>query len=256
MFFESIISGKNKLSWVIFHALLGLVATITPFALLFWFYLTLITSLNKAINELIKGNSFFYIALISYLTSFEILGRMAQTYPFIPSELSKYLLPLASIIGVLFSQKKSNNLWLILGVLMTIGLLFDYSGERNFFDIVNNYFGILAIFFGLFFLSKQKLSPESINVIFKLILFAALSSLAYCFIKTPNYEDIQFNLNANFETSGGAATNQVSTLFGLGLFLTFYFWYKQIPFSGNRIVDISIGLAFLAQGLLLFLEGE
>ena len=255
MVIESIISGKRNLFWVVFHAVLGVISTITPFALIFWFYFILITNFNSALIKLRNGKSFLYIALIAYLISFEMLGRMTKAYPFIPLELSKYLLPIASIIGVMNSTKKGNHLWLILGLFISIGLLFDYSGERKFTDIVNNYFGILAIFLGLFFLSKQSLSSEFIQIILRLILFAILPSLVYCFIKTPDIEDITFKLGANFETSGGAATNQVSTVFGLGLFLSFYFWYKRIAFSGNRIIDVIIGIAFLVQGLLTFSRG-
>lgn len=255
MFLDSVISGKRNLFWVVFHAVLGLISTISPFALIFWFYLILISNFNNAIVQLKKGNSFLYIGLIIYLISFEMLGRMTKAYPFIPLELSKYFLPFFSIVGVLNSNKNGNNLWLILGVFISIGLLFDYSNERKFTDIINNYFGIFAMFFGLFFLSKQNLSLVYIDSILKLVLIAILPSLVYCFIKTPDFDDISFQLNANFETSGGAATNQVSTVLGLGLFLSFYFWYKRIPFSGYRIVDIMIGIAFLAQGFLTFSRG-
>jgi hypothetical protein len=255
MVIENIISGKRNLFWVVFHAVLGLISTITPFALIAWFYLLLLSNSSKAIYQLRKGKSFFYIALIAYLISLEMIGRMTKAYPFIPLELSKYFLPLASIIGVMNSKKKGNNLWLILGFFISLGLLFDYSGERKFTDIINNYFGVLAIFFGLFFLSKQELSRESINSICKLVLLAILPSLLYCFIKTPDLEDISFNLSANFETTGGAATNQVSTVFGLGLFISFYFWYQRTTFSGYRIFDIVIGIAFLVQGLLTFSRG-
>jgi hypothetical protein len=255
MFLESIISGKRNLFWVIFHAILGLISSITPFVFILWFYFILLSNFNNAIFQLRKGKSFFYIALISYLISFEMLGRMTQAYPFIPWELSKYILPFASILGVLNSKKEGNYLWLILGFFISLGLLFDYSGLVKFNDILNNYFGLLAIFLGLFFLSKQELSRESINSICKLILFAILSSLLYCFIKTPDLEEVSFNLKANFETSGGAATNQVATVFGLGLFISFYFWYKRMTFSGFRIIDLLIGIAFLVQGLLTFSRG-
>jgi hypothetical protein len=108
MFLEGIISGKRNLFWVIFHAVLGLISAITPFALIAWFYLILLSNSSKAIFQLRKGKSFFYIALIAYLISLEMLGRMTKAYPFIPLELSKYFLPLASIIGVMNSKKKSS----------------------------------------------------------------------------------------------------------------------------------------------------
>ena len=255
MVFDSIISGKRNLFWVLFHAVLGVISTVTPFAIIFWFYFILITNFNKAIFQLRKGKSFNYIALVTYLSTFEMLGRMAKADPFIPVELSKYFLPIVSLIGASNSPQKGNKLWLILGAFITIGVLFDYSGQRKFFDIINNYFGILAMILGLHFLNKQNIAYKFIDILLKLIMFSILSCLIYCFIKTPDFEDISFTLNANFETSGGAATNQVSTVFGLGLFLSFYFWYKRIPFSGYRIIDMLLGIAFLVQGLLTFSRG-
>lgn len=255
MFLESIILSKRNLFWVVFHVVLGIISTVTPFALIFWFYLILISNFNNAIFQLRKGKSFDYIALVTYLSTFEMLGRMAKTDPFIPAELSKYFLPIFSIIGVSNSPKKGNNLWLILGALITISVLFDYSGQRKFFDIINNYFGTLALILGLHFLNKQYIGYKFIDILLQLIMFSILPCLIYCFIKTPNFEDISFTLSANFETSGGAATNQVSTVFGLGLFLSFYFWYKRIHFSGYRLIDILLGIAFLVQGLLTFSRG-
>jgi hypothetical protein len=255
MVIESVISGKKNLFWIIFHAVLGVISTVTSFALIFWFYLILISNFNNAIVQLKKGNSFLYIGLIVYLVSFEMLGRMTKADPFIPVELCKYFLPLVSIIGVANSVKKGNHVWLILGAFITIGVLFDYSGQRKFFDIINNYFGVLAMVLGLHFLNKQNINYKFLDIWLKLLVFGILPCLIYCFIKTPDFEDISFKLNANFETSGGAATNQVSTVFGVGLFLCFYFWYKRISFSGYRMIDILLGIAFLGQGLLTFSRG-
>ena len=254
MFFKSLILGKRNLVWLIFHVLLGLICTATPVALIIWFYMVLITNINKAILNLKIGKPFIFIALFTYLIGFEMLGRMAKCSPFIPVETSKYLLILFGLIGTSVTGKYNYN-YLIITVLISISLFMDKMGVRNFSDIINNYFGVLGLCSSLMFLGALKYVDFNIGVVLKLLLFAILSSLVYSFNKTPDFEDIQFTLRANFDTAGGAATNQVSTVFGLGLLICFYFWYNRLVFSGSRYLDLAIGLAFLAQGLLTFSRG-
>jgi hypothetical protein len=254
MILKSILSNKRNLFWLTFHILLGFACTITPIALIFWFYLVLFTSINKAITNLRKGQPFFFIALFTYLIGFELLGRMSKAYPFVPMELSKYLIITFSILGILI-QQKNNIFWFVTALISVVLLFIDDSGQRVFYDIVNNYFGFLSICLIVSFILVQKFINFPINAILKILLFSLIPSLFFSFIKTPDFDDIQFTLSANFETSGGAATNQVATVFGLGLMLGFYFWYKKIIFSGYRYLDIFIGISFFAQGLLTFSRG-
>jgi hypothetical protein len=254
MILESLLSGKRNYTWLIFHILLGFVCTFTPFALIFWFYLVLFSSINKAVLNLKIGKPFYYIALFTYLIPFELLGRMTKSYPFLPIELSKYFIIIFSILGIFITQKK-NLVWLLLVIFSALLLFVDHSGQRVFYDIVNNYFGFLAICLLLSFILAQRFINFNIHIVLKILLFSIIPSLFYSFIKTPNFDDIQFTLGANFATSGGAATNQVSTVFGLGLMLCFYFWYKKIALSGHRNFDILMGIAFFAQGLLTFSRG-
>jgi hypothetical protein len=254
MILDSILSGKRNLFWFGFHILLGFVSTVTSIALIVWFYTVLFTSLNKSIINLRKGRPFYYISQITYLVGFEMLGRMTKAYPFIPIELSKYFIIIFSLLGLVIIQKR-NLFWFVLVILSFFLLIVDQSGQRVYFDIINNYFGFLAVCLLLSLLLTQKFINFPIHLILKLLLYAIIPSLFFSFIKTPDIDDIQFRLNANFETSGGAATNQVATVFGLGLMICFYFWYKKIEFSGYRNLDLMLGISFLAQGLLTFSRG-
>jgi hypothetical protein len=254
MILESILSSKRNLFWFIFHVILGFICTFTPYVLIIWFYIVLFTGLNSAILNLSKGKPFLYISLISYLIGFEMLGRMSHAYPFIPTELSKYFIIIFSILGISIT-KKSNSNWLVLGVISGLLLFVNHSNDRVYIDIVNNYLGFLAICLVLSFVLAIQFYDFSIQLVLKLLLYAIIPSLIYSFLKTPDFEDIEFTLGANFSTSGGAATNQVSTVFGLGLVICFYFLYKRLTLSGNRFFDLVMCLAFLGQGLLTFSRG-
>ena len=115
MVFESLISNKRNLFWTIFHIVLGFVCTITPFALIGWFYFILIANINKGISLLRQGKAIFFIALFSYLISFEVLDRMAKTSPFIPYELGKYMLIVMGVVGIIFLGLRSQK-----GILMVM----------------------------------------------------------------------------------------------------------------------------------------
>ena len=148
MIIENIISGKRNFFWVVFHILLGLLCAVSSFALIIWFYLVLITCFTRSVILIKTGKPFLFSVLIAYLISFEILGRMAHAAPFIPTELSKYMLPILSVVGIIYQKNKIKINWLLIAIALSISLFFDVSNERIFVDIINNFFGVIAICFG------------------------------------------------------------------------------------------------------------
>ncbi len=247
---DRMLSGNRKLFWLITHLLIGVSCIITSFVLIFWLYFVLFSN-----YKILIGRNFFkFFALLSYIIPFELLGRMAHTSPYIPLELSKYFLSFFSLLFILINHNYSRK-WIIILFLVSIALIYDYSNQRHFFDIINNYFGLLALILGVALCSTYRIDIFWIQKYLYLILLAIVPSLIFTFIKTPSFEDITFNLSANFETSGGAATNQVSTIFGLGFFIIFYFFFNKISFTSSKILDILIGISFLARALLTFSRG-
>jgi O-antigen ligase len=192
--------------------------------------------------------------LFSYLISFELLDRMAKTSPFIPYELGKYLLVLMGIIG-LIKVGVSNTKGLVMALLVTPAIFYDFSKQRVFFDIINYYLAPLAVGLGIAFSNRYKVNIHEFNRILKMVWFGCLSSLVFTYVKTPDFEEIEFVLGANFETTAGHSSNQVSTVLGLGMFLSFYSLFKNINFSGVRFLDILVFIGFTFQGLLSFSRG-
>ncbi len=254
MVIEGMISGRNNFIWSIIHVILGVLCTITPVVLICWFYFILFSNFSKSTNLLSKNKPVFFIALFSYLISFELLDRMAKTSPFIPYELGKYFLVLVGILGILYLGIRSHKgIWLV--VLITPALFYDFSGERKIVDVINNYIGPLAIGLGIAFADKLLITKNSLHQILKMIFWGCLSSLIFTYIKTPDFEDIEFSLTAQFDTTGGHSSNQVSTILGLGMFLSFYSLVNNLKFSGFKILDILILTGFTFQGLLTFSRG-
>jgi len=254
MIIEGMASDRRNLFWTLFHVLLGFLCTVTPVFLIVWFYFIFLTNIRKSITFLTNKKPILFLLLFSYLISFEVLDRMAKTSPFIPYELGKYFLVIVGILGV-FSFGIRNNMGLLYLFLISPALLYDFSGERNYFDIINYYLGPLAVGLILAFADGLMVSKSAFNQILKFLFWGCLASLVYTFIKTPDIEEIEFSLKAQFDTTGGHSSNQVSTLLGFGMFLSFYSVLNQLKFSGNRIFDLFILIGFTFQGLLSFSRG-
>lgn len=254
MLLERIASNRRNLFWALFHAGLGLICTVTPVFLIVWFYLIFITSIWKSYNLLGKKKPGLFLTLFSYLISFELLDRMSKTSPFIPFELSKYLLVFVGILGIVKLGVRSNR-GLLMAFLVTPAAFYDFSNQTTYFDIINYYLGPLAVGFGIAFADKLKISEIELSQLLKVIWLTCLSSLLFTYIKTPDYDDITFSLGANFAATGGFASNQVSTVLGLGMFLSFCSIKRNWNFAGIKWLDYIVLIGFIFQGLLSFSRG-
>ena len=254
MILEGMASDRQNMFWAIAHIGLGVICTLTPFALIVWFYFILATNFFKSNSLLKKKKPAFFLMFFSYLISFEVLDRMAKTSPFIPYELGKYFLVLMGIFGIVNLGIRSQK-GLLMVLLMTPALLYDFSGQRTFFDIINNYLAPLAVGLGIAFADRLTITKVQLNQILKFIWLGCLASLVFTYIRTPDFEEINFSLKAQFETTGGHSSNQVSSILGLGMFLSFYSLFKRLNYSGNRLFDLIILVGFAFQGLLSFSRG-
>ena len=250
-----LLPNRYTFFWVLFHLALGIACIFTPFALIAWFYAVLFNSLPR----LTKGKLVFrwvnIAYLITYLSAFELLARMAKTSPIIPYELSKYLMFALLLLGiVLGSAKGSRGFWLLLLLLPAVAV--DESGlVDNYQYYVFNLLGPVNVALAVIFFSRLPLSEEQLTGLLRLLIFPLLSVLAFTYINTPNYDEIEFSLGANFTTAGGFGSNQVSTALGLGMFLSFLFWLNRWKLTGYRYADAILMFAFAFQGLLTFSRG-
>ena len=250
-------NGQLKF-WFLLHVVLGVLSTISVFFIIVWFYLVLIFGISRIFTSgTIEKKIVQLILLLLYISPFEMVCRMANTSPLIPFELGKYIAFFFLIYGLSLLriiEKKG-----ILIVLMVLpGIFLGLSNVSDYRYIIFNVLGVINLglgvtFFGSVVLRKTKFN---FNESLRLLFYPLLVSLIYAFIRTPKYDDMTFDLGANFDASGGFGSNQVSTAFGLGLFLAFYFWLLGMRLSGfNKFLDFGIAIFFLFQGLLTFSRG-
>jgi len=248
---KRIILSHGYFFWTIFHALLGIVSALTPYGLIFWFYLVVGTS----IYTIIRVKSIFpYITFITYLTSFELLARMSQTSPFIPYELGKYLLCFMLVLGVIKYGHK-NYLGLIMVLLLIPAVFFDLSGKADRQEIVFNLLGPANVGLAVWFFYGKTITKVQLIKLLRISLFPLIAVLSSTIFKTPSYNDLEFSLGANFATSGGGGSNQVATVLGIGIFISFLFLINKWKITGYRVADFFLFFLFGFQGLLTFSRG-
>lgn len=250
--------NKQLRFWFLFHVLLGVLSTISVFFLIAWFYLVLIFGISKIFStNLVETKNIYLTLLLFYLAPFEIVCRMANTSPIIPYELGKYLSFFFLLYGLSLTRTIEKKGILIV-LLIIPGIILGWTNSDNYRSIIFNVLGLINLGLGVAFFGGLALKKNilDLNKSLKLLFYPLLVSVIYAFIKTPKYDDISFDLGANFDASAGFGSNQVSTAFGLGLFLAFYFWLIGSRLSGfNNIIDFGISILFLFQGLLTFSRG-
>jgi hypothetical protein len=145
--------------------------------------------------------------------------------------------------------------YLMMSVLLLPAFLINTMGLTNFNDLINN--GIAPINLGLMvaLLYQKRMTTDSIFIFLKLLLYSSLMVLAFAYFKTPEYDTIDYKLSANFTTSGGFGSNQVSTILGLGGFIISIFILSGKQLSGYKWVDLGLLFAFVFQGFLTFSRG-
>ncbi len=254
---DRLVDNKSNRFWMLIHVFIGLMSTISSWFLIVWVYAVIIFSLNKVISSLyIRGSLQTVVLLLIYISTFEVLGRMTISYPFIPWELSKYLIISTSLLLILTGKINRLNPTGVLIVLLLIpGLLIDKSDRVVTNQIIFDILGIMSLGFLMIVLGGVKVKVVYLNSIIKLIWLTSVSLLVNIIIKTPTLENLTFSLNVDFSTTGGFGSNQAITIIGIGMFFSFYAWMNKLLFSGSHTIDgLFIGL-FAYQGFLSFSRG-
>jgi hypothetical protein len=249
---RSLFEYKKPLQWFLFHVALGVASAASPFPLIIYFYTFLFLSGSLLFRNQKVDLPLTYI--IVYLTSFELLARMARTSPFIPYELGKYLLMILLLLGI-FRGRNKGIIGFIMVLLLLPALFYDFSGIVTNVEIRFNLIGGLNVGLAIGYFYRQRFTEIGIKKIIILLTLPLVSILAFAVFRTPDLDSIEFSLSANFETAGGFGSNQVAIMLGLGMMMAFYCWLNQFSLTGNRWGDIVLIILFAFQGLLTFSRG-
>lgn len=241
--------------WVVVHIILGIMCTTTSSALILWVYVVFFISIFQIFRKSAAEKWVYLSFFIAYLSSLELLGRMVQASPIVPWELSKYIMIPFSLLGMISKSKNQKYGYWLLILLVPAFFINESQQSIGFLYIVFSGFGPIALSLAVIYFNRLTFTEDLFKQLLRILTYPLVSVLTFTFLRTPEFDDINFNLSANFETSGGFGSNQVSTALGLGMFLMFVFWSNRWKFSGFNWLDIIFLIGFALQGLLTFSRG-
>ncbi|WP_026952138.1 O-antigen ligase family protein [Algoriphagus mannitolivorans] len=257
IFLSSIKKQKLSFFWFCVHAVLGISAAFTPYPMILFFYVALGYSFINLFWIHSRQRPRLIAEIIIYFASFEALGRLAGSDPFLPYELGKYILLFLCPLGLILSRNYSwkGIIGLVVLLLSIPAVIFDESGLVTFNDLKFNLLGLLNIGVAIWFFSSLNISLKHLINWSKLIVLPIISVLILTIIRTPDLDEVEFSLGANFATAGGFGSNQVSTILGLGVFIMAICWLLNYRVTGFKSLDLVILCLFTGQGLLTFSRG-
>lgn len=239
--------------WIIFHVVLGVVSVSSKWPLIFWYYLIILSAGVQFFTR--KNLEHMMIYLLGYSLAVEVMARAIGATPFIPDQIGKYL----GVVGFAFGLAlggpiKRISIYGVTMLILSVPALI-VAPYDSYKPVVYNYFGLLALILGVIYCSRQIMTFKNFKELGRIIVYPVISLAVYTIFKAAQIEKIDYGLTANFESSGGRFTNQVSTLFGLAIgILALAYITKQLLFK-HKLIDISLLLLFLTRGLLTFSRG-
>jgi hypothetical protein len=251
------IADGNKVFWLIFHAVLGGLSGYYRNIAIGWIYIIMASTLVMFLSPKKQDYALHYF--FCYYVTYEIFGRMLYLSPYIPAESGKYLSVLFLTFGIIFKARnnkkfKVSPLGLAICVL-SIPSIFLMRDEDFFGNLVFSWLGIFDLGLYVIYFSNFTFSREEWIKLLRLIVLPVVSISAYIIFNGPSLDEINFTLSANSSASGHFGPNQVSSIYGVGIFVmatTIILGYRVF---NNRLVDIGILLIFVLRGLLTVSRG-
>lgn len=243
-----------RVFWLFFHVALGFVSVFTIWPAVVWYYLVFFSTFLSFFYSK-KESSLRLIYLLAYSLGIEVFGRALKAYPYIPDQVGKYLGVTLFFIGLaLGGPIKRVSIYGVGMLLLSVPALV-VSPYDSFKPIILNYFGPLALFLGVIFCSRQIMTFKAFNDMSALILYPIISLACYAYFNAAQIEKIEYGLTANQAAAGGGFTNQVATLFGLGIALIVLMYITKQTLFRFKILDIAVLMLLLIRGLLTFSRG-
>jgi hypothetical protein len=183
-----LLTKRLELIWIVFHVILGIVSSFTPYVFIFWMYAVLGTAfLGLLLNRNRDG---IMTLVLPYLVGTEVFSRMmrAPRTGIYPDEVGKYFPLFVLLAAFLVEGKmrtKSIGWWII--VLTIPSIVFVESWNFRY-GIVFNYLGIFNLSLMLIYFSAKTIDIELLNKMLKLIIYPIISIALPTLI--PNLNEI------------------------------------------------------------------
>lgn len=219
-----------------------------------WVFFILLINIQPLTKKRTRSKTI--LLLSGYFLGLELIGRMIHASPFIPYQAGSYFMLIIFSYGILAGGIKSSIQVGKIILLLCIPGFYMIPYANYFIYFLNSFSGILSLGLAAIYFGNQRYSLQDLKDFIKVTVLPIIVIVVYISVKTPSYEDIDFTLGANFDTSGGFGSNQVSTILGAGLcLLLLAYLRKDQIFYSMKFISVVLIAAFLFRGLLTFSRG-
>ena len=244
----------NRLLFIAIHVVIGFLVTILPFAKIYPLFI-LIIGIYIIYSSRNKNEEALY--LVSYLVGAEVFIRMSDG--FLLYETGKYGIILFSLLGIIWGpvKQKTSISFLVYVLFLVIGIVFTQVplGESLRKSIAFNLSGPISLGFFALYCYKRTITIIQLKELLFLCLLPVFSIISFVYFRTPDLEELVFQVSSNFSTSGNFGPNQVATIIGFGVFILSVFIFTRVQLSLSIFLDIIFLLYFTYRGLLTFSRG-
>ena len=250
-------STLAKFQHLILHAGIGMVVSQVRALAQFYLLGIVVYFVYQIITK--KEKTYYALGAAAYIAAAEIFLRMTKAMPF--WELGKYLVIFFMLLGMLYEGFKLKAwpilifLLLLLPGVVIAYLNFDYFEESFRKAILFNLSGPLSLFATALFCYQKQVRFETLLRLVDLMLLPILAMVVYIILYAPALENIVFTTESNQVASGGYSGNQVATILGLGMFLSYIRFL--VPHKNNLLNILNMGILGLLtyRCLLTFSRG-
>ena len=193
----------------------------------------------------------------AYIAGAEVFFRMIEAAPFY--ETGKYSVIVFLVIGMFFKGTSSKTIpyWSYLLILVpgivvaatTWGYEYDFRQQVAF-----NLSGPVALGVAAVYCYYKKIKKSDYQKVLLMLLMPLLAQMFYLFLYTPNMRDVAINLQANYAATAGYGPNQISTVFGLGMFILASRFFT-IQNRLINLVDLVLLVLMSYRALITFSRG-
>ena len=168
---KSIFTTKGTYRWMFFHLALGILGTVSKYFFIAWIYLFILFTINKLISDLIYRKSTKLVVIsMGYICSFEVFGRMIKAYPYIPWEISKYLIFfISALILLIFKFKINDYVGILLLFFLIPGVIIDKSNMVNLSISAFNLLGLIGMALLIIIINYEKINIDEFDMFIRLI---------------------------------------------------------------------------------------
>ena len=236
---------------------MGYVSTLLKGSIILKLFWILIIGVFIFIISFKKNKNEEALYLASYLVGAEVFIRMSDG--FLLYETGKYGIILFSLLGIIWGpvKQKTSISFLVYVLFLVIGIVFTQVplGESLRKSIAFNLSGPISLGFFALYCYKRTITIIQLKELLFVCLLPVFSIISFVYFRTPDLEELVFQVSSNFKTSGGFGPNQVATIIGFGVFILSVFIFTRVQLSLSIFLDIIFLLYFTYRGLLTFSRG-